>query len=156
MKADVIGGADRSARQQVHHRQRGHGFATAGLADQAMGFAARQRQGDAPHRFGLAAERHPQIGQAENRVCHRTCHRRRSAPNRSRSPSPSRLMPSTSANSAIPGVTITHGLKNMYSLASAIISPQLGKGGGTPSPRNDSDASSRIASAISRVATTTK
>jgi len=31
-----------------------------------------------------------------------------------------------------PGVMITHGLKNMYSLASAIISPQLGSGGGTP------------------------
>ena len=35
------------------------------------------------------------------------------APNRSRRPSPSRLMPSTSTNSATPGITITHGEKNM-------------------------------------------
>src|ERR1700692_1461433 len=125
MKADVIGGAGGPARQEVHHRQRGHGFAAAGLADQAMGFAARQRQRDAAHRFSLPAERHPQVGEAENRVWQRSRHRRRSAPNRSRSPSPNRLMPSTSANSAIPGVMITHGLKNMYSLASALISPQL-------------------------------
>src|SRR3981081_2554796 len=102
------------------------------------------------------ADGHPQIGDTENRVWYDGYHRRRSAPSMSRSPSPKRLMPSTSTNSTTPGVMITHGLKNMYSLASAIISPQLGKGGGTPRPRNDKAASSRIASAISSVATTTR
>ena len=35
------------------------------------------------------------------------------APNMSRNPSPNKLMPSTSTNSATPGTMITHGLKNM-------------------------------------------
>src|SRR6202011_3791762 len=138
-----------------HHRQRRNGFAAAGFADHAMRLAARHVERHAPHRF-RSPEGHAQIGDAENGVCHEECHRRRSAPSMSRSPSPSRLIPSTRTNSATPGVMITHGLKNMYSLASAIISPQLGKGGGTPRPRNDNDASSRIPSAISSVATTTR
>ena len=65
-------------------------------------------------------------------------------------------MASTSANSVAPGMVMTHGLKNMYSLPSAIMSPHDGAGGGMPSPRNESVASSRIACAISKVATTTR
>lgn len=45
---------------------------------------------------------------------------------------------------------ITQGLKNMYSFASLIISPQEGNGAGTPRPRKDSAASSRIASGFQR------
>src|SRR5712672_1841665 len=120
-----------------------------------MGFAALDRQRHAAHRLGLP-EVDAQIGDAEHRVLYRGCHCRRSARSGSRSPSPRRLMPSTSTNSAIPGLVITHGLKNMYSLASAIISPQLGKGGGKPRPRNDKAASSKIARATSSVATTTR
>src|SRR6195952_6162694 len=120
-----------------------------------MRFAALDRERHAAHGFGVS-EGPPQIGDTENGVRYQGRHRRRSARSRSRSPSPTRLMPSTSTNSVTPGVMITHGLKNMYSLASAIISPQLGNGGGTPRPRNDKAASSRIASAISSVATTTR
>ena len=53
-------------------------------------------------------------------------------------------------------MVMTHGLKNMYSLPSAIMRPHDGAGGGMPSPRNESVASSRIACAISKVATTTR
>ena len=40
-------------------------------------------------------------------------HVRDRVPKASRRPSPNRLMPSTSTNSATPGMTITQGLKNM-------------------------------------------
>ena len=40
-------------------------------------------------------------------------HRSRSEPSRLRSPSPTRLMPSTRTNSATPGIMITQGEKNM-------------------------------------------
>ncbi len=63
-------------------------------------------------------------------------------------------MPSTRTRSATPGMVMTQGWKNMYGLPSAIIRPQDGSGGCTPSPRKDKAASSRIACAISRVATT--
>ena len=54
----------------------------------------------------------------------------------------------------MPGMEISHGSKNIRPLASEIIRPQDGVGGCTPSPRNDSAASSRMACAISSVATT--
>ena len=55
-----------------------------------------------------AAERHLQVLDLEQRA-----HRNRSAPSRLRRPSPTRLMPSTSTNSATPGIMITQGEKNM-------------------------------------------
>ncbi len=55
----------------------------------------------------------------------------------------------------LPGRAIIQNAKNIMFLASEIISPQEGKGGCTPSPRNESAASSKIALAASTVATTT-
>src|SRR5437879_11436763 len=107
-----------------------------------MGLALLDPERGAAHRRG-AAERHLKLLDLQQRA-----HRSRSAPSRLRNPSPTRLMPSTSTASATPGIMITQGEKNMQSLPSAIISPQDGSGGGTPRPRNDKAASSRIASAI--------
>src|SRR3546814_5703830 len=61
----------------------------------------------------------------------------------SRMPSPSRLIDSTRANRAVPGMPITQGSKNMKPFPSEIIRPQDGSGGCTPRPRKDSAASSR-------------
>src|SRR4029077_20624838 len=118
---------------------------------QAVGLAALDGERGAAHRRYAAAKTHFELLDLQQGAQGSVL-----APNRSRRPSPRRLMPSTSTNSATPGMTITQGLKNMYSLASAIIRPHDGSGGGTPSPRNDSAASSRMASATSSVATTTR
>ena len=63
-------------------------------------------------------------------------------------------MESTRAKSAVPGIAMSHPSKNMRPFASEIMSPQLGSGGCTPSPRKESAASRRMACAISTVATT--
>ena len=64
------------------------------------------------------------------------------------------LMAMTSRKIAAPGISIRYGLKNMKLRPSETISPQDGVGGWVPRPRNDSAASTRIAIAISSVATT--
>src|SRR3954447_973832 len=96
-----------SAREQVHQRECGHRLATAGFADQTMRLALFDAQRGAAHRRG-AAEGHLEFFDVEQRA-----HRSRSVPSRLRRPSPTRLMPSTSVNSAKPGIMITHGEKNM-------------------------------------------
>ena len=53
-----------------------------------------------------------------------------------------------------PGNASSQGEKNMYSRPSFSIRPQLGVGACTPKPRKERAASSRIAFAISTVATT--
>src|SRR6185503_11481002 len=75
----------------------------------------------------------------------------------SRSASPSRLNPSTAAPIASPGNTDVHGAcRSWYkSRPSAIIEPQLGVGGWTPRPRNDSDDSAMMAPATPSVAAMT-
>ena len=97
-----------AAREQAHDRERGHRLAAAGLADQAVGLALLDREARrrAPPR--CAPKRHREVLDLEQRA-----HRSRSVPSRSRSPSPSRLMPSTSTASATPGIMITQGEKNM-------------------------------------------
>src|SRR6267142_1704187 len=67
----------------------------------------------------------------------------------SRRPSASMLKPSTASRIASPGNTTTHGACSMKPRPSESISPSDGVGGRTPTPRNDSAASTRIAIAIS-------
>src|SRR6185436_5750822 len=107
-----------------------------------MGLAALDRNRGAAHRRHAAAEVHFELVDLQQGAHGSVPHGSERAPNRSRRPSPRRLMPSTSTNSARPGIKITHVEKNMYSLASAIIRPHDGSGGGTPRPRKDSAASS--------------
>ena len=72
-----------------------------------MNLLARSAQRRAAYRGG-PAEGHLQLLDLEQRG-----HVSDLAPNMSRRPSPKRLMPSTSTNRQTPGITITHGLKNM-------------------------------------------
>jgi hypothetical protein len=107
-KAHAFGGAPAAAREQVHDRQRGHRFAAAGFADQAMRLALLDLKRGAAYRRATAAEHHFEI--LDVKQC---AHRDRSEPSRLRNPSPTRLMPSTRMNSATPGTMITQAEKNM-------------------------------------------
>src|SRR5262245_53624323 len=73
----------------------------------------------------------------------------------SRSQSPSRLIDSTITTSATPGkMVIHHSPENKNSLPIRINVPSDGSVGGTPTPRNESVASVRIAVAMLIVAST--
>src|SRR4030095_15249013 len=74
---------------------------------------------------------------------------------RSRRASPVRLKASTAAMMASPENVVSHGQHLMYWRASLRMLPQLGVGGGMPSPRKDRLASVRMAVAMYRVPTTT-
>ena len=69
--------------------------------------------------------------------------------NASRSQSPSRLIDNTMTTSAIPGKMVIHqSPENKNSWPIRISVPSDGRVGGTPTPRNDSVASVRIAVAM--------
>src|ERR1043165_3583646 len=74
----------------------------------------------------------------------------------SRRPSPMKLKASTVSAIAMPGkIKACGATANVErSRASSIITPQDGAGGGTPSPRNDNDASESTAPAMPRLACT--
>ncbi len=108
VEAKRPGAARGAARQQVHHRKRGQRLPAPRFPDQAMGLPARKRERDAAHRLGRRAEADAERLDLEDRA-----HPARATASRSLSPSPSRLMPSTSTKSARPGIMITQGLKNM-------------------------------------------
>ena len=55
---------------------------------------------------------------------------------------------------AIPGITETHQASRRYSRPSEIIEPQVGSGGGTPTPRKLKDASASISCPALSVAIT--
>src|SRR5207249_4575768 len=59
----------------------------------------------------------------------------------SRKVSPTRLKASEVSRIAAPGNATSHGASRKYDWLSLIVPPQLGVGGRTPTPRNDSDAS---------------
>src|SRR5436190_2994424 len=67
---------------------------------------------------------------------------------RSRSESPTRLKASTASMMASPEKVVIQGQHLMYCRPSLRMLPQLGVGGGIPSPRNDRPASVRMAVAI--------
>ncbi len=113
VKAQHVGAALGAARQQAHHRQRGHRLAAAGFAHQAMGLAALRpsaKRRAPPRRLPPNVTRRLATSRTGLKLV-------AAAPSRSRSPSPSRLIPSTSTNSATPGIMITHGLKEHVVLA---------------------------------------
>src|SRR5690606_13090295 len=145
--------------QKVHDGERGHRLPAARLADEADGLAAAYVEAHAAHCVegsARCADRDGEILHIEYGLGRRGCshHPLPSGANTSRSPSPSRLMPSTSSASAVPGIAMSQNEKNIMFLASAIMRPQDGSGGCTPRPRNDRAASSRMALPASTVATT--
>src|SRR5260370_12348019 len=108
LEGEPLGTAPCAACQQVHDGECGHRLAAARFAHQAMGLAAFDAERGAAHRRDAAGETHLELLDLQQ-----SAHGSVLAPNRSRKPSPKRLMPSTSTNRATPGMTITHGLKNM-------------------------------------------
>src|SRR6185503_11421862 len=76
---------------------------------------------------------------------------RRRGSSRSRIPSPSTFIDRTTSMMASPGNVASHQPVTRYSLPSARDIPQLGVGGGTPRPRNDSVDSSTMRRPISVV-----
>src|SRR5205085_3228050 len=73
----------------------------------------------------------------------------------SRSASPSRLVPNTASEIATPGKITSHGATRTYSAAdSESIRPHEGCGSGTPRPRNESAASTRMVEPSCAVAST--
>src|SRR5690606_21384495 len=136
--------------------ERGQRLAAAALADDAQGLAALQLEVDAAHGMQGALGHRDVDGEVvypEDGFAHGS-QPLFSAAVTSRRPSPRRWMAGTRTNSATPGMAISQGSNSIICLPSEIIRPQDGVGGCTPRPRNDSAASSRIAWAISSVATT--
>src|SRR6202035_1065744 len=73
----------------------------------------------------------------------------------SRSASPNRLVPNTARLTASPGKITSHGATRTYSAAdSDSMRPHDGWGSGMPRPRNDSEASVRMADPSWAVAST--
>src|SRR6185295_7024128 len=105
--------------QQVHDGERGQGLAAAGLADDAKGLAAIDMQGDSLHgmqRAGWDRQRHAQVIDREDALAHRRPQLRFSGAVTSRRPSPSMLMDRTRRKSAMPGIEISQGSKNIMPL----------------------------------------
>ncbi len=124
----LVGAADGLRRQQIHDGKRCERLAAAGLADDAERLAAVQVKAHALHRVQHARRHrdvHGEVLDLENAL-----HQFRfSGAVTSRTPSPSRLMERMRMKSAVPGMPISHGWKNMKPLPSEIIRPQLGAGG---------------------------
>ena len=96
--------ADRPAGQQLHDRQRGHGFARAALAHQPQALARRDGEAD------VAQDRHAADGEGEA-VDLQQAHRARLSlgSSQSRRPSPIRFSPSTVSTMARPGKIANQG-----------------------------------------------
>src|SRR5712692_12065345 len=92
-------------------------------------------------RHGVVAHRH-----ADHVTCAQHHAVRRRGSSASRSESPNRLKPKTARLMAIPGAMASHGARSRNCIpAPRSIKPHEGVGSNTPRPRNDSEASSRIA-----------
>src|SRR5579885_109618 len=152
---------------QAHERERRDALTAAGFADDRQRFSRRQRETDAVDGFDQAmAEveisaqvldceqwRGRGIGYGRFRS---HAHQSRSRGSRmSRSASPNRLVPNTARLMARRGKITSQGAVRTYSAAdSDNMRPHDGCGSGTPRPRNDSEASVRMAAPSCAVAIT--
>ena len=116
--------------QQLHRRQRGHGFARAAFAGDGHDLSGVDTEGHALEDIE-PVDRHRQVGDAKQAHIRRTRNRGSSA---SRSPSPIRFSPSTVRMIANPGTSAICGAMLTMVCASASIRPQDGVGGCAPSP----------------------
>src|SRR5262245_159885 len=76
-------------------------------------------------------------------------------PSASLNPSPTSVQLTTTTANITPGAAATHGALTSVSRPEAIMLPQDGVGGWTPSPKNDNPASISIAFPTPRAAVTT-
>src|SRR5205807_2133276 len=146
---------------QSHDRKRAHAFAATGLTDDRQRLAAADAKRHIIHRpkqSRIGEEHRLQVLHVENGRC-QPCvtHQPRCLGSRmSRSASPNKLVPNTARLIAIPGKITSHGATRTYSAAdSDSIRPHDGYGSGMPRPRNDSEASTRMAPPSWAVTSTT-
>jgi len=119
-------GGPRAVGEEPHGRQRGHRLARSALADERMHLARLDRQIDAAQDW-RAADGEIELFDREDRRAHRS--RRSLGSSTSRSPSPSRLSPSTVTMIAMPGAIAICGAIAIMVCASDSIRPQLVAGG---------------------------
>src|SRR6185295_4087771 len=157
---------------EPHQRERRDALAAPALADDGQRLAALQREGDAIdglHQPRARVEAGLQVLHLEHvlvgldsplrGVCREglwSRHQMRCrGSRRSRSASPNRLVPNTTALMATPGKITSQGAVRTYSAAdSDSMRPQEGCGSGTPSPRKASADSTRMAEPSCAVAST--
>ena len=120
----------RPLRQQLHRRQRGHGFARAAFAGHGHDLSGIDGQGDIMQDVE-PVDRQRQVGDTQQGHLRVTRSRGSSA---SRSPSPIRFSPSTVRIIAKPGTSAICGAMLTMVCASASMRPQEGVGGCAPSP----------------------
>src|SRR6185437_15506023 len=138
---------------QPHQRQRRHALAAARFAHDRQRLAGSDLEIDAVDRLHNALTCVEPGAEALDFELSR--HERCRGSSRSRSASPSRLVPNTVRLIATPGQITSHGAVRTYSAAdSDSMRPQEGCGSGTPRPRKESDASTRIAEPSCAVAST--
>src|SRR6185436_17167880 len=126
-----------------HHALRDHGLARAGLANQADDLAALDLERHARDRLrplGARGKRNRQAVQFKN------AHTRLAifGSSVSRMPSPRMLTASTVTARNTPGKKMLCGYSLNCARPSAITLPQVGMSGGSPTPRNDRIASTRM------------
>src|SRR5580765_7532277 len=150
-------------RQEADDREARRGLAAAGFADDAERLAFLQREADPVDRLddALAAKRDvmrlqiadlKQKSHTGARLAHRL---RNCGSSRMRSQSPISCVARTTSMMQRPGKIVSHQSPTIsIERPSASIEPQAGSGGGTPTPRNDSDASAMITTPIVRLAST--
>src|SRR5215468_2174113 len=133
--------------REPHDGKCGDTLARTGFADYCDSFFRRDIEGEIAHDGHPAApyaERRRETRDGEQRRGHRALELGSEA---SRSASPSRLRPSTTAKMARLGNTASHQASRMFSKPSRIMPPQVAAGGGTPNPIKLSEASVRMAEA---------
>src|SRR5207244_843951 len=138
--------------QEPRHRHRGHRLPAARLPDQGHDLALRDAERDPVHGLDRAV-----LGPEADREVLDLEEAHLSKPlgsSTSLIPSPKRLKASVAAKMLSPGSSARYGACWMYDCASESIVPQDGVGGWTPSPRNESSASPRMAMGTLAVAWT--
>jgi hypothetical protein len=134
----------RAARQQPHQREAGHRLARTRLAHDGGGSARADHEAHVGHGANQAffgVEGGAEMADVE--AVHIDFRRRGSS--RSRIPSPSSCSDNAVMMIARPGNSTIHSAWCAYCWLPATMVPQVGISGGTPTPRNDSAASARMA-----------
>src|SRR5207244_11078595 len=143
---------------EAHQRQRRHALAAARFAHDRQRLAGGNLEVDVIDRLDDALPRvEPRAEVLDLEKCaHERCPQDRWRGSRiSRNASPKRLVPKTVRLMATPGKITSQGAVRTYSAAdSDNMRPHEGYGSGMPRPRNDSDASTRMAEPSWAVAST--
>src|SRR5690606_26621023 len=151
LEADAAGHRGVPGRHEPEGGAGEHGLAGAGLADDPDGLApvdVERHAVDGHHRAAGCVEGRAQVAHPEQRGGGLGLGRRHRPASftsrRRRSVSPTKLSDSTVRNIAAEGMSAAWGASSRWVLLVAIMSPQVGSGGGTLRPRTASDPSSTM------------